>query len=618
MPISGGSYTLPTNAFAQPTPNTRVQSSEAVATLTDIEAALDQLVDGTGLAADSVTFAKIVNMAEARVLGRAVGAGTGDIGELTGAQVRTVADLDNTTRQVASRAVMDDVDGTKFPVVYLTEAGREGLFRWTSANISTFVTNDPQQGLYVAPASDVTGASGGWVRDRQPRQYWVSWFGASTAAVDSAPAIQAAINFATSEFGGSIYFSGYYRVDSGIVINGNDIKLFGTENTAGMFTNTAGKQLLKISGSRNGLYNLILHYNVFTSTTSDWCLWLENGAKFTARDCRFYGGYHPLALTGTGISDTVWDNCTFDYTTGPAQVYTVRTDAGLNGGHHFRRCLFNLTYPVLNPTSSSQFKGAWASATAYSVGDLVTVRGGLYYLQCRTVTGGATSGATEPFGVGTEVWYGINIVDNNVTWRLCSRADLVGVRLDTGTSYIYISNCDVTGPFYRGFVCRNTFAGDVPEAIYITECTVHGPLNTAVELLAVNQAHISALDSFSPIFSGSIGVDVTSGAEDVNIERINLRGFTDGVNINGPKVRVAGSTIIGGGTGVRVKAGVSGFRIIDNNVGSRTVGGANTTGVVVEVGASNNYTIAHNTVSGAGTGVTDGGTGLNKTVADNR
>lgn len=47
---------------------------------------------------------------------------------------------------------------------YLTEAGREGLFKWVSGNLSTLVAADTQQGIYVAPTSDPTGASGAWVR----------------------------------------------------------------------------------------------------------------------------------------------------------------------------------------------------------------------------------------------------------------------------------------------------------------------------------------------------------------------------------------------------------------------------------------------------------------------
>lgn len=71
-------------------------------------------------------------------------------------------------QKVATRAAMaaitasSDGDST-----YLTESGREGTFIWSSSDHSTDVTNDPQQGIYIAPSSDTTGASGAWVRADQ-------------------------------------------------------------------------------------------------------------------------------------------------------------------------------------------------------------------------------------------------------------------------------------------------------------------------------------------------------------------------------------------------------------------------------------------------------------------
>lgn len=56
--------------------------------------------------------------------------------------------------------------------------GREGNFRWDSSDLSTEVTADTQQGIYVAPASDPTGASGAWVRVYSGAVN-VEWFGAT-------------------------------------------------------------------------------------------------------------------------------------------------------------------------------------------------------------------------------------------------------------------------------------------------------------------------------------------------------------------------------------------------------------------------------------------------------
>lgn len=57
------------------------------------------------------------------------------------------------------------VDTTRYQVAYLNEGKRAGLFRWSSSNHATNVTNDPLQGVYIAPTADPTGASGAWVRE---------------------------------------------------------------------------------------------------------------------------------------------------------------------------------------------------------------------------------------------------------------------------------------------------------------------------------------------------------------------------------------------------------------------------------------------------------------------
>jgi hypothetical protein len=77
---------------------------------------------------------------------------------------------------------------------YLAESGREGTFVWSTANNAANVTADPQQGIYVAPASATTGASGAWVR-KFDGPVSTRWFGADGSG-DDQPAIQAAWNYA--------------------------------------------------------------------------------------------------------------------------------------------------------------------------------------------------------------------------------------------------------------------------------------------------------------------------------------------------------------------------------------------------------------------------------------
>jgi len=78
---------------------------------------------------------------------------------------------------VASRAALAASSAREVPAV-LTENGREGLFLFDSTNLSSAVGADPQQGVYIAPASDPTGASGAWVR-KYSGLASVRWFGAA-------------------------------------------------------------------------------------------------------------------------------------------------------------------------------------------------------------------------------------------------------------------------------------------------------------------------------------------------------------------------------------------------------------------------------------------------------
>jgi len=76
--------------------------------------------------------------------------------------------------------------------------GYEGHFRWVSGDQSANVTADPRKGIWVAPTSDATGASGAFVRvgqEQEPLELEPSWFKLAADTSDS-PAFQAAIDFA--------------------------------------------------------------------------------------------------------------------------------------------------------------------------------------------------------------------------------------------------------------------------------------------------------------------------------------------------------------------------------------------------------------------------------------
>lgn len=111
--------------------------------------------------------------------------------------------------------------------------GGGGTFEWMSGNQSTNVTADPQSGMWVAPASDATGASGAWAR---VFSMWhgvdPEWFGAvrdSGGAFDSKPAIQAAIDWlsANPQGGGVVRIGPWdYHIGSEIQLR-NRVRIIG-------------------------------------------------------------------------------------------------------------------------------------------------------------------------------------------------------------------------------------------------------------------------------------------------------------------------------------------------------------------------------------------------------
>ena len=112
----------------------------------------------------------------------------------------TAANGSTVTSRVLLAAISAPVAGQ---MAYLAESGREGAFLFNTADLSSFVTADTRQALYVAPASDTDGSSGAWVRVTNAPGWQLSWFGLVDGGVTSNhAAVQAAITLA-NYFGGA-------------------------------------------------------------------------------------------------------------------------------------------------------------------------------------------------------------------------------------------------------------------------------------------------------------------------------------------------------------------------------------------------------------------------------
>jgi len=148
-------------------------------------------------------------------------------------QLRWVLAADNGASAIgsaATRAALATIPSTSFAAVFLSESGREGLFIWTSTNVSQFVTRDTQQGVYVAPSSDTSGASGAWVRQYSGAMD-IKWFGAvADGTTDNKTAIQTAINLTWYGGGGEVYAGKGIWGHSGAIIVYQTVTMVGEGN----------------------------------------------------------------------------------------------------------------------------------------------------------------------------------------------------------------------------------------------------------------------------------------------------------------------------------------------------------------------------------------------------
>lgn len=203
----------------------RTNSSNEIApgglTVGSVHAFVD-LGDHFRLLSDQASAA-IVAAAEAAAAGLSLPSiAAGDAGKMlvvkndeTGYDLRDERDV----VRVASRVELADLDVTKAPVALVYgEGGRNGTFVFLAGDQSALVALDPSEIIYIAPASDASGAGSVWAR--QSADFIdVRWAGAvSSTFVNQSVAIQAAIDLA-QELDVFVAFApgANYRVESSLV-----------------------------------------------------------------------------------------------------------------------------------------------------------------------------------------------------------------------------------------------------------------------------------------------------------------------------------------------------------------------------------------------------------------
>ncbi len=437
--------------------------------------------------------------------------------------------------------------------------------------------------------------------------YDVRAYGAAgDGSTDDTAAIQAAIDAAVS--GGIIYFPlGSYAIKTagGFTGSVNGLRFIGESGQGGVLLTTTGvdTKILTINADSISVENLdFLGPGVNCAVTSSCIVINSIGVRAYIHHCVMAGGYCGV---DNAAPYTFMNFCKISGTYGPALVRIRGTSAGMYGyGNQLDQA-----WPVSTPTAVSLASiSARAGTTGYVVGDIVSSGG--YYIQCR-VNGTSASGAPTLQNYGTDISDGALL-----KWRLVAPTSFNGILIDTGAINNVFTLCDMTGAFSAGALLNNSLSGTGPITTEFNECTFANYIQAGIQANSGKSLIVRDCQVQNGVLTGSEGIYLATGwSEEAIIDGNQIYITATGIFLQaGTQTKISGNQIFGNTTGILVAANITDFLIVDNLCGSSAAFGANTTAINVSAGTSDYYVIANNDTHGAGTELTDGGTGTHKSV----
>lgn len=203
------------------------------------------------------------------------------------------------SRYVATRTALKAITAGLYTAIYLRESRREGWFEWNSSNLSAEVTADTQEGLYVAPSSDATGASGAWVRVVENEIYFADWWGvAGDGTTDDTTAAQAAI---TSGVATLCWPASTMAIATAGGLTGVSSQTWrGTYGvTTFKLTTTPTDDLLVFASKSNFVIeDIVFDWNNQTAGSTSSCISMNSCSNYAIRRCRLPN------IGAFGIADT--------------------------------------------------------------------------------------------------------------------------------------------------------------------------------------------------------------------------------------------------------------------------------------------------------------------------
>ncbi|WP_430699073.1 terminase large subunit domain-containing protein [Mesorhizobium dulcispinae] len=224
---------------------------------------------------------------------------------------------------VADRAALAALDTSRDKVALIwNEGGRNGVFVFDASNQAVNVTNDPQQGVLVAPSSDATGASGAWRRidlvSSTSAAGAVSplWFGVTLDGADSTAAFSAFLDFLVYTGIAGELPAGTITLGSKITKNigsaglalggqGEDISILLWTSADGGLNITSTHATGKVQWSRQVELH---HFSIKTSRASGGTALSHTISPVSASSTSIMFDYHDLSIQGLDVDADHWDN----------------------------------------------------------------------------------------------------------------------------------------------------------------------------------------------------------------------------------------------------------------------------------------------------------------------
>lgn len=319
-------------------------------------------------------------------------------------------------------------------------------------------------------------------------------------------------------------------------------------------------------------------------------------------DNNINGGSIPLKYTSGGDNILVGNRISLGY--GTANLFV-----GGGAGVHSIRNLTNQPWNGQTPAAHSITSiAAWQASTSYSTGNLATITfsGVSYYIQVLSSTG--NSGLTQP----TQQPYGVNIVDNNVIWRLrapvglyCEQFDATGVDEYNTDHSGACTGLGLTTSAAQMYLFNDYFGdnlGDGISAVSGNNLQIHGgginscKFTTCAEVRLKSTWSGDALVEGASIWAASIGVSVEGGTN----------------------TRIVGNSIFGAtAEAINIAANVNDVAAEANSLGTDTALGTNANALVIQSGTSDYISAVGNDMHGATAGVTNGASGTHLSICNN-